>query len=129
MGFDDIIRSGVGILNTLTASLKVTVTHEAWTGKDAYGKHSYAAGVSRQAIVEHRQSVRRTRDAWVTIVEPVVLITEPVADNGASGRREPIDPRDRITLPDGRVLTTLEVEMVMDPDTNRPYMYEITGEV
>jgi len=79
--------------------------------------------------VEHKQLLRRTRDATVTMVEPSVLILEPVDDNGATGRKEPIDPRDRITLPDGRILTQLLVEMVMDPETNRPYMYMVTGEV
>lgn len=129
MGFDTIVRSGVALANSLTASLQVTVTHEAWTGNNVHGKHTYAAPISRLAIVEHKQLLRRTRDATVTMVEPSVLILEPVDDNGATGRKEPIDPRDRITLPDGRILTQLLVEMVMDPETNRPYMYMVTGEV
>jgi hypothetical protein len=129
MGFDDIIRSGLGTLNTLTSSLKVTVTHEAWVSKDVHAKPSYADPISRQAIVEHRQEWMRTRDGNTLVAKPVVIITEPIADNGASGRAEPVDPRDRITLPDNRVLTQLRVEMVMDPATNRPYSYEISGEV
>jgi hypothetical protein len=49
----------------------------------------------------------------------------PVAANGTTGRREPIDPRDRLTLPDGAVGNILAVEGLGDPDTNHNYFYQV----
>lgn len=126
MGFDDLVRSGINLANTLTSTLQVTVTHEAWTGKDVHGKPSYAAGVNRNAIVEHKQRWVRGRDSNVIATMPVVTILGPITANGASGRKEPLDPRDRITLPDGRTGPIMDVKFIVDPDTGYPYMYEVT---
>ena len=129
MGFDDLVRSGIATARSLTRSLLVPVQHEAWISKDVHAKPTYATAVNRQALVEHVQEWMRTRDGNTLVAVPKVTFLEPIADNGASGRAEPIDPRDRLTLPDGAVLVQLKVEFLMDPETNRPYLYEVTGEV
>jgi len=125
MGFDDLVRNGIALANTLTSTLQVLVTHEAWTGQDGYGKPTFAAAISRTAIVEHKQRWIRNRDATIMAVLPSVTFLGPIADNGAANRAEPIDPRDRITLPDGTTGPIQDVKFIMDPATNRPYMYEV----
>jgi hypothetical protein len=125
-GFADLVRSGIALANSLTSTLQVEVTHEAWTGQDGYGKPTYAAPIKRTAIVEQKQRWIRNRDSSVMAVMPKVTILGPITDNGAANRRDPIDMRDIITLPDGTTGPIQDVEFIMDPETNRPYMYEVT---
>jgi hypothetical protein len=54
-----------------------------------------------------------------------VTIIGPVAANGADERREPVDPRDRITLPNGFSGPILDVGGVVDPDTGSPYSVQV----
>lgn len=125
MGLDAIVRSGVALANRITDSLQVDVTHEAWTGDDKYVKPTFAAAVTRSAIVEMRPRLRRLASGKEVMAYAVVTFLVPIAANGAAGRREPIDPRDRITLPDGFTGPILEAVGVTDPTTNRPYVLEV----
>ena len=54
-----------------------------------------------------------------------VTILQPITANGTSGRTEPVDPRDKVTLPDGTVGPILDVAGLVNPDTGYPYMFEI----
>lgn len=125
MGLAAIVRSAVATANGVTSDLQVAVTHEAWTGVDGQGSSSYAAGVSRDAIVEHKQRLVRTAAGEMLMARARLMFLEPIPDNGATGRREPIDPRDRITLPDGSTGPILDVQGMTDPATDRPYALEV----
>lgn len=121
MAFDDLIRSGVALADSLTDSLQVSVTHEAFTGLDDTGASSYAAGVSRKAIVERKNRQRVTGDGRTILTSAQITFLRPIAANGAAGRQEPVDTRDRITLPDGSTDPIADVEALLDPDTGRGY--------
>ncbi len=126
MGFDTLIRNGIALAKTLTADIRVTCTHEAWTGRNVNAKPTYAAGVARSGILEQKQVWVKTPTGNQIETRPTFLILEPIADNGASTRREPIDPRDRFTLPDGSKAFAVDVAFIVDPSTGDPYAYEIT---
>jgi hypothetical protein len=82
--------------------LLVEIQHEPWIGTaDAYNKPAYGAPVILRAMVqEGSQQIRDATKEEVT-VRACVCIFDPIPPNGAPGRREPIDPRDRITLESG----------------------------
>lgn len=81
--------------------LLAPVLHEAWTGQDEYGAPTYDEAVTLQAMVQEGTNQVRTRAGEVITTRACISFLEPVAANGAGGRREPIDPRDRFTLPSG----------------------------
>ena len=125
MGFDAIIRSAITVANSVTTSLQATVTHRAWIGEDGYRKPTYAAAVELTAVVEHKpRLIQRGEDR--ELVQAIVLtFVTPIAAHGANGRQEPIDMRDKITLPDGKTGRIVEVRGTVDPSTSLPYMVEV----
>jgi len=123
-GLANSIRAAVEAASTLTASLKVNVIHEAWIGHaDGYGGPAFAVPVSLPALVQEGTNQRRLPTGEVITTRACVSFLAPIAPNGAAGRREPIDPRDRVTLPSGLTgpLTENPGAMV-DPSTGRPYI-------
>lgn len=125
MALDDIVRNLVGVAQSLTSSLQSSVAHSAWTGRDDHGKPTYATAVTRPALIEHEQRLLRTATGEEAQQMAKVTFLQPIAANGASGRKEPIDPRDKIVLPDGRSGPILAVEGLVDPDTSSPYLYVV----
>jgi hypothetical protein len=125
MALDSLVRSAVAIANSVTSSLQVVVSHEAWIGSDSYGAPQYATAVNLSAIVEYRQRLRHLRDGQQVLQRAVVFLLEPVSPNGAAERREPIDPRDRIVLPDGTTGPIYDVAGLADPQTNASYYHEV----
>ena len=120
-----IFDEAIAIADEVTKDLGVqpTVTHQAWTGQDSKGRATYAAAVSRRAVVDLTRKQRTTASGVLITIIATVTILEPVAPNGAAGRREPIDPRDIITLPDGTTGPIVDApDMVVDAATNRPLM-------
>lgn len=125
MGLADAIRSAVAAASAQTAGLQVDVTHEAWIGHKAggYAQPDYAVAVSRKALVQEGTNQIRLPNGDVFTARACISFLVPVLANGAAGRKEPIDPRDRITLPSG--LTGPIVENpggMVDPQTGRPFI-------
>lgn len=124
MGLADLIRKGVAIANTVTSGAQVDVTHEPWTGSDGQSKPVYGTAQLLPAIVVDSQ--RGFRDAVGEVVQSHTRISflRPVPPNGAAGRREPIDPRDRLTTPDGTTGKIAGVGGMVDRGTGRPFFSE-----
>ncbi len=133
MGLGALVRNAVSTANSLTGGtdgLQAEITHEPWTGLDGYGKPSYGSAVTRLAIVElaalhNRPAAVRLDSGEVLVVRATVTILSPIRANAASGRKGPVDPRDRITLPDGTTGPILTINAPVDPATAAPYFYEI----
>lgn len=125
-GFDGLVRGAVALANNLTGSLQSSVSHEAWTGQDAFGEATYAAPVTRQAIVEQRIAQFRSQPSgeMVTTTAKVTFL-KPITPNGAAGRNEPVDSRDRITLQDGATGPLVNISNFIDPTTGRGYLTEV----
>lgn len=124
-GFANIIRSGVAIADKLTDSLQPKVRHAAWIGNDGEGGHLYAAPVLRPALVERKQKTLRSSTGEEVVSTHYVAFLRPIKNNGAAGRQEPIDPRDKITLPDGTSSAILTVNAFVDKDTGSGYFHEV----
>lgn len=126
MSLDDLVRSGIALAHSITADLQVTVTHEAFTGVDGFAKPTYASGNDYQAIVEKRMRRFRNDDGDEVVSQYKVMFLVPVEENGTSGRSEPIDTRDRLTLSDGRTGPILHISAgLLDPTTDQPYYHEV----
>lgn len=125
MGLQDIVRSGVALAHGVTDSLQDTVQHYPWTGHDKFGKPTYGAAVVRKGLVEYRAELRRNPNGQETMQRAVVTFLTPITANGAAGRQEPIDLRDKLVLPDGTTGPILDIQGLNDPGTQRPYLYVV----
>lgn len=132
MSLASTVRKGVATANKITRTLQCYVIHECWVGNTTAvngvkrGKSDYAVGIQRLALVEHYDTEGSMPSMRETRIRAKVTFLGPIAGNGAEGRREPIDPRDRITLPDGFVGNVLDVKGLDNPETHFPYLYEVT---
>lgn len=124
-GFRDIVANGVALADSLTASLQVTVQFEAWIGQDGFGQSQFAPAVPVQALVERKSKMVRTPTGEERLASHTITVLRPLAPNGAPGREEPIDGRDRFTLADGTTGPILAVEGLDDPVTTKPYFAQV----
>lgn len=124
-GFADIIRTGVALANSLTSTLQVTIMHTPWIGVDANNVAQYGTPVARQAIVEYKLDSREKVYGEENLQSCTITFLNPIAANGAANRDEPIDPRDRMVLPDGTSGPLISVKGIVDPSTNKPYLYQV----
>ena len=125
-GFDDLVRQAMTLADDLTETLQVNVTHEAWIDDDGNGDPVFATAVARPALVQYSRLMRRDEKGFDVLQHAQVTFIQLPESNGTPGRREPVDPRDQITLPDGYTGPILNVKGLVDPETNRPYFLEVS---
>jgi hypothetical protein len=123
----DTIAQGIGVLDDIIVAEEITagITLEAWTGQNLDGDPTYAAAVPIEALVELRADLKKNDEGTEILSKTKLTITRPIAANGAAGRREPIDPLDKITLPDGTTGPVITTEGLVDGTTDAPYMLEV----
>jgi hypothetical protein len=121
MALDRIVRNVIAIADRVTGSLQVDVQHLAWTGIDGFGAPTYAPVVIRPAHVEHKQSPIRTRSGDEVTGWHILSFLRPIVPNGAAGREEPIDLRDKLVMPGGDTGPILDVSGYVDRGTLAPY--------
>lgn len=126
----------VAIADSVTKSLGLQgdITWEAWTGQSGSGTPTYAAPVTIKAIIDTTRQQRPTATGQVLTVVATLTIIEAVTPNTTvtvPPRVQPIDPRDRITLPDGTSGPIFSGPgSVFDPVEGRPIVNEIMlGEI
>src|SRR5688572_2089446 len=99
----EVLESGVSIINSLTLGARSTCILEQFIGSGPSGDLSYAAPVDIRGVVDYTNKVY-IRNAQIVSISAILTVTEPVPFNLTvtdPPRKNPIDPRDRITLPDG----------------------------
>jgi hypothetical protein len=119
------LRDGVKLIKETTDSLQAFVTLEQWVGQDLYGKAIYAQPLQFKAICVLAPNLHKTTTGQVVSVQAYAAFLEPIAPNGAVGRLEPIDGRDRITFPDGSHGPIVEIKGFIDAGTNAPMFSEV----
>lgn len=107
MALIDAIRSGVATAKTVLsgAGLLTTVTHYAATGKNAYGEPTYAAPVTRSALVEDVDKVFRRPDNTDVVASLSITFLEAVTVTG----------EDKIVLADGRWAPIVNIDRGVSP--------------
>lgn len=124
--YSALLRTGVALASDLTRSLQATVTIAAWNGQDLRGKNTHATAVPYAALVEMTRKQKYTSTGKLVMTLAVITILDPVADTMATGRMNPIDPRDIVTLPDGQTQPIVDIKSFVDAGLNRPFYNEIT---
>ena len=127
MNVAGVARRARNIANALTKSTQAPFTHDAWVSHGASGQPVYASeSVTRKGVIEQGPKPFRTALGEVILAKAVIYVLEPVESNGATGREEPFDPRDKITLPNGTVgAPIMGASGVVDPQTGVPYLYTV----
>lgn len=110
MAFDDIVRSGVALANSFTSSLQPTVQHHSWLGFD--GENDvYNPPETIPALVTIKTVLTTTSAGQVVESRASVLFLKPRL----------IKTQDKIILPDGSTGPILDIQGIIDPNTNMPY--------
>jgi len=128
MKLGSLIRKGVALADQLTGGsdgVQDTVYIYPWIGNTDSGGPDYGSAVEHKAIVEEKEYTRKMADGSEITQKASITIPRPVAANGATDRREPIDPRDKIVLPSGFTGPILNVDGITDPQTHAPFMFQI----
>lgn len=141
MSLNSTLRSAVAIANTVTDSLQGDILHSAWIGQDAMGKAIYgrkiegldiygaydAPGVQAtlRAVIEQKQRVREVQGRQIMTFATLTVVGQVPKNGMTDFRKEPIDPRDIVILPDGTTGPIVDVVGVMDTETTNFYAVEI----
>jgi hypothetical protein len=106
--------------------VQAPITIRAWIGADGYGAATFASPVTYKAVVDTTRKDIAGASGQVLAVVATITIIGDVRPNGAPGRIEPVDPRDIVTLSDGRTGPIVSApNSVMDPGTGRGFIHEI----
>lgn len=126
MSLAGIIRTGVRIADKVTKSLQGDMILEQWIGQSVSGKASYASPIIVKCIEDDKQKTIVTAAGQAITVMSTLTILEAIPADGTAGRKEPIDPRDRITTPSGFVGRVIDTPgSVVDPGTGKGFIQSI----
>jgi hypothetical protein len=134
MALIDILRNGVqAIASKALDSFKGNVTLTPWIGTDGRGANAYGSPVTLRALIDPTKRTRYTGSGVLVMTFATLTFLDPIADtapNTGETRQQPIDPRDKIVLPDGGTAPIVQTGGFMDPLTSRPIVNEtILGSV
>src|SRR5688572_2046525 len=129
MALRDIIAKGVATINTITKDLQGSVSHYPWIAQNAFGstQHQSPFGqpITRTAIIEQQGRWRQMPNGNMVFTYAHLIFLEPFEHINAPNRKNPIDPRDRLILPDGTTGPIVDVDGLYNPGTNSPYFCEV----
>lgn len=106
-------------------TIQDTIVFYPWISDDDFSKPVYGSGISMKAVVVEKDYNRRMPSGEEIRQRAEITIPRPIAANGAANRKEPVDPRDKIVLPNGYTGPILNVDGVSDSSTHAPYLFTI----
>ena len=109
----------------VTRSEQVRVTIEPWIGYDDNGEMLIGTSIRKRALVADVDKRFLGPDGETVTATSIVQFMEDIADNGATDREEPIDPRDRIVLPSGVRAGIVRRFVDRDPRTGKARAVEV----
>ncbi len=134
MALSDVVRNAIKTADGITKPFQVIVKHYAWIETDMKGEFEYDPEYVNRECLSQKKRARQRFEATSEISQVTVLtFLGPIAEHGAAGRQEPIDPRDKIILPDGTTGPLSDIGRrselqggLDDPTTNQPYLFQVT---
>lgn len=131
--FADVVETLNGLADDVL-QVEVNIVHKAWIGQTALGGPSYATPVTYRGIaIQQRKQVYDGQAATLVWTKAYVAFLFPVPDTTPTAphqRQNPIDPRDKIYLPDGTTGPIVLSGGLLDGETSKPLYNEIyLGEV
>lgn len=116
MGFDDILRTGVAIANTLTRDgLQATVGHRSATGRNTYNEITLGDVTSRRAVVSDTNTMVRSDRGTEQVARFRILFLDTVT----------VTLEDEITLPSGRTTPILKIDSGVLADDGTSFYTEV----
>ena len=126
MALDSLVRKMIGVADGVVRSLEEEVQHYAWTGQDGFGAaNDLEVPTSPKALVEQKIRMHRLSDGRLIKAKAKLTFLEVIPPNGAKGRSEPIDLRDKLVLADGTTGPILDIQGLRDPGKGRPFLLEV----
>lgn len=121
----DVIKLGVKIASTVTKGVQCKVTLYQWTGKDGFGNLTYSTPLTPRCILDRTNKVIQLGNQMVSVSATLTFL-DSIPANGAAGRREPIDPNDKIVLPDGFTAPIKDAPgSVINPETGQGFVNQV----
>jgi hypothetical protein len=120
-----IVKKAVSIADSVTKSLQGVVIHAPWIGQDGDGTARYGPSHRYKAIIDLKEIQRHTPSGQLVLTTASILFLQPLPPNGAAGRTEPIDPRDKLVLPDGTTGPIVIAAGFVDAGTGHPFFGEV----
>lgn len=127
MGLASVIRQGVKVADQVTSDLQVEVSHYVWVSNDEYGNSTFdhAGPVLRKCLFELKRKLVKAPSGQMLYTRCSLTFIYPIEAHGASGRQEPIDPRDMFVLADGTTGPVLDILGFLDSGTDSPYLHQV----
>jgi hypothetical protein len=131
MGYGSLVRNvGLPLAKSLLGGqdgLMDDVTIQFWIqDTDVYGTGEWSQPVAFQAVVERIQKMVKKSDGQEAMAASYIAFLEEIPPRGTGGdRKEPLDPRDIITLSDGTTGPILTMTGLMDQATSAMYLIEV----
>lgn len=128
MALADILRDQVASLSNIVDSFKGEAVLHAWIGQDGAGKDEFAAPIPVRAVISMKKEQRFTSGGSLVLTHATLTVLDTIADttpNANQQREQPIDPRDKIILPDGSTAPVVDSGGPMDPATSRGFINKI----
>lgn len=125
MSYMDLVRQGVALANTETASMQATVQYERYEGMDPNGMDRlYAPAIPLKAIVEFRiRQVRTTTGTLGTSTCSVMFLDIPVMLEATDGRG--VSDKDIIKVQNAPDAALMGLGGFQDPGNGLPIPTEI----
>lgn len=120
-----ILRKGIKTADKLTKSAQAEITYRAWESETNFGVITYGTAKKYRVILDLKNFEMKDPAGRELLVVAYIAFIYPVTPNGATGRVEPIDERDEITLPDGSKPKIVVVSGFVDSGTGNPYFHEV----
>jgi len=130
----DILREGVALVQAETESLQASIVLERWLGQNEFGSPTYDTPMELTAVVEKKTKDLKGGSAsqqetlattYVGIFVPLEEVDLSLMTDEQYVRQGPVDPNDRITLPDGTTGPILNIGGFVDKDTSQPLYHEV----
>ena len=125
MALDSVLRNGIKTIDKITKSLQAEVSYQPWKSQTEFGKATFGSVKKLKAVVEYNRQLRKTESGEMVMTMASVLFVQPLTPVGGAGRTEPIDPRDKIVMPDGRTGPIVYSKGFTDPISGRTMYHEI----
>ncbi len=125
MSLRTLVVKMIAVADNITKPFQPTITLYRYQSQSQYGAESYASPLTLEAIVDQTITEHRTKAGKVLPVKAYVAVLSPITPEGTAGRIEPVDPRDKIVLPDGSTGDIVDTGGFVDKGTGRPFFSEI----
>ncbi len=126
-GLADLAQSLIAsVASPLSRDFQADIVWKAWESTTGDGDDTFdTTGVQLKALVDRTVKQHYTGDGRLVQVVATLTILDPITNNGASGRKNPIDPRDHFFLDDGTTAPIVELPQFENPATGAPFLVTV----